>query len=93
MPVKYLLFKENSEGQEYAKKLGADYIFHPNEVNVEEEIMKLTNGVGADVAFDTTSSQACFNSGLNSIRYNGTLVVISISTHDVSFNPNVTGFF
>ena len=36
----------------------ADYILDPSEVDVVEEVKKLTNGEGVDVAFECTSVKA-----------------------------------
>lgn len=41
---------------EIARKLGADYIINASEVDVLEEVKKITNGRGVDVVIETASS-------------------------------------
>lgn len=83
-----IVIQRKSVRQEYAKCSGADIVLDPNETDVVEEIRKLTGGVGADVAFETTGSEQCFNLALEALSYAGTLVVTSIWEGDIKFNPN-----
>lgn len=87
-----IAMQRKSVRQEYAKRSGADVVLDPNEVNVAEEVRKLTDGVGADVSFETTGAKIGFEAGINSIKYDGTMVVTSIWEGDVSFNPNTIVF-
>ena len=83
-----IVVQRKSVRQEYAKQSGADTVLDPNEVDVVAEIKKLTGGVGADIAFETTGSEQCFHLALNSIRFSGTLVVTSIWEKQVTLDPN-----
>lgn len=56
----------------------AAYAYSPQETNIVEEINKLTNGRGADVAFEATSVQAVLDTLLDALKPTGVLVVISI---------------
>lgn len=87
-----VVMQRKSVRQEYAKRSGADVVLDPNEVNVAEEIKKLTNGVGVDVSFETTGAKVGLDIGLDSIKYDGTMVVTSIWEKGVEFNPNVLVF-
>lgn len=87
-----IVLQRKSIRQEYAKRAGADYVLDPNEVNVVEEVKKLTGGIGVDAAFETTGSQVGFNIGLESLKFEGTLVITSIWEKETSFNPNVLVF-
>ncbi|WP_446899668.1 2,3-butanediol dehydrogenase [Clostridium sp. LBM24168] len=82
------VFQRKSIRQEYAKKFGADVVLDPNVVDVVEEVKKLTNGVGVNVAFETTGAAIGLNTGIESIKYEGTLVVTSIWEGETNFNPN-----
>lgn len=82
------VLQRKSIRQEYAKKFGADVVLDPSEVDVAAEIKKLTNGVGVDASFETTGASVGFNTGIESIKYEGTMVVTSIWEGDTSFNPN-----
>ncbi|WP_024620672.1 2,3-butanediol dehydrogenase [Metaclostridioides mangenotii] len=83
-----VVLQRKSIRQEYAKRAGADVVLDPNVVDIAEEVKKLTGGVGVDFAFETTGAKIGFDTGLNSLKYNGTMVITSIWEGDVSFNPN-----
>ena len=87
-----IVLQRKSIRQEYAKTAGADVVLDPNEVNIPEEVKKLTNGLGVDVAFETTGAQIGFDIGIESLKYEGTMVVTSIWENDVKINPNVLVF-
>jgi threonine dehydrogenase-like Zn-dependent dehydrogenase len=55
-----------------AKRLGADHIVDFRKVDVVDEIMKLTNGRGVDVAIEALGTQATFEAALRVIRPGGT---------------------
>ncbi|MBD7996363.1 2,3-butanediol dehydrogenase [Arthrobacter sp. Sa2CUA1] len=56
----------------------ADYALDPSEVDVAEEVRKLTGGKGADVAFECTSVQVVLDTLMDALRPTGVLVVVSI---------------
>ncbi|MET4060306.1 (R,R)-butanediol dehydrogenase/meso-butanediol dehydrogenase/diacetyl reductase [Arthrobacter sp. UYP6] len=56
----------------------ADYAFDPSEVNVADEVRRLTDGKGADVAFECTSVQVVLDTLMDALRPTGVLVVVSI---------------
>ncbi|KAB1662943.1 2,3-butanediol dehydrogenase [Pseudoclavibacter sp. CFCC 13611] len=56
----------------------ADYAFNPAEVDVVEETRKLTDGKGADVAFECTSVQVVLDTLLDAVRPTGVIVIVSI---------------
>lgn len=87
-----VVLQRKSIRQEYAKKAGADVVLDPNEVNIIEEVKKLTNGVGVDAAFETTGAKIGFNTGLECLKFEGTMVITSIWEGETSFNPNVLVF-
>lgn len=83
-----IVLQRKSVRQEYAKRAGADVVLDPSEVDVAEEVRKLTEGIGADVSFETTGAQIGFDTAINSIKYDGTVVITSIWEGDIRFNPN-----
>lgn len=83
-----IMIQRKSIRQQYALRSGADVVLDPNEVDVVAEIRKLTGGVGADMAFETTGSEQCYKLALDSIAYAGTLVVTSIWEGEIKYNPN-----
>ncbi|HDK7174454.1 TPA: 2,3-butanediol dehydrogenase [Clostridium botulinum] len=87
-----VVLQRKSIRQKYAKRAGADVVLDPNEVNIPEEVKKLTGGVGVDAAFETTGAKIGFDTGLESLKYEGTMVITSIWEKDTNFNPNVLVF-
>lgn len=87
-----IVLQRKSIRQEYAKRAGADVVLDPDEVNIAEEVKKLTGGVGVDTAFETTGAKVGFDIGIDSLKYEGTMVITSIWEGDINFNPNVLVF-
>jgi threonine dehydrogenase-like Zn-dependent dehydrogenase len=56
---------------EVARKMGADVVLDPAQVDVVAEIKRLTAGYGADVAIEALGLQQTFESALRSIRPGG----------------------
>lgn len=83
-----IVVQRRSIRQQYALNSGADVVLDPGETDVAAEIRKLTNGIGADVAFETTGSQQCFDLARQAIHFAGTLVITSIWEKPVTFNLN-----
>jgi (R,R)-butanediol dehydrogenase/meso-butanediol dehydrogenase/diacetyl reductase len=67
--------------QRMARTLKADVILDPREVDVAAEVLKLTRGRGADVAFDCAGLQATVNSAMDTVRRGGSYVMIAIWAH------------
>lgn len=59
----------------------AAHVFDPREVDVVAEVKALTNGVGADVAFEATSVQPALDTLFDAIKPTGVIVVVSIWGH------------
>ncbi len=60
---------------ELAQRLGADVVFNPKRDNVVEKIKSLTEGRGADVAFEVGGVQATLDLAADIIRMEGKLVI------------------
>jgi len=63
---------------ELAKEFGADLVMNPGEVNVVEEIQKMTEGYGCDVYIEATGHPSSVKQGLEAIRKMGTFVEFSV---------------
>ncbi|SFD22533.1 2,3-butanediol dehydrogenase [Clostridium uliginosum] len=87
-----VVLQRKSIRQEYAKRAGADVVLDPNEVDIAEEVKKITGGLGVDVAFETTGAKIGFDTGINSLKFAGTMVITSIWENEISFNPNALVF-
>ncbi|RLP74929.1 2,3-butanediol dehydrogenase [Mycetocola tolaasinivorans] len=56
----------------------ADHALDPSQVNVVDEVRALTDGRGADVAFECTSVNVVLDTLVDAIKPGGTIVVVSI---------------
>lgn len=61
-----------------ALALGATAVIDPEEGDPAEQLQKLTNGYGADVAFDCVGLQASLDSALNLARKGGRVVIVGV---------------
>ena len=57
-----------------ARKMGADHVIDASKVDPVEEIMRLTDGRGVDVAIEALGTQQTFEACLRVLRPGGTLV-------------------
>jgi threonine dehydrogenase-like Zn-dependent dehydrogenase len=71
------------ERLEMARRLGASDIVDFNKVNPVDEIMRLTNGRGVDVAIEALGTQVTFESCLRALRPGGTLSSLGVYSSDL----------
>ncbi|PLR82543.1 alcohol dehydrogenase [Bacillus canaveralius] len=67
------------ERLEMAKELGADYIINGKHANVQDEIVRITNGRGADAAIDCSGSPYAQNDALDCVRPHGRVAFVGES--------------
>lgn len=60
-----------------ARRMGADVVLNPREVNVVEEVKRLTDG-GADVTIEALGLQETFENALRCLRPGGTLSSLGV---------------
>jgi 2-desacetyl-2-hydroxyethyl bacteriochlorophyllide A dehydrogenase len=63
---------------EMAKRMGADVVIDHLKTDAVEEIRRLTEGKGVDVAIEALGTQATFESALRSLRAGGTLSSLGV---------------
>lgn len=63
------------------------HIFNHNKCNLEEEILKRTNGVGVDIAFECTGIEAVINDCFTVLRKRGMYVQSGLNVDPVKVNP------
>ncbi|GAA5969223.1 hypothetical protein JCM3765_007247, partial [Sporobolomyces pararoseus] len=63
---------------EIARTCGADSVFDPIKVNVIDEIRKVTNGRGVDIAFECAGNQNALDAALEATRARGKVVVVAL---------------
>lgn len=86
--AKVICFEISKIRRELARKMGADYIFDPNEVIAHEVVMEVTKGQGANVHVEATHvSKVTFPEMERSLAVNGKVVEIGISQEKASFHP------
>lgn len=76
---------------EMGKEFGADYVFNPMECNVEEEILKLTDGYGCDVYIEASGSPRSVTQGLQLLKNHGRYVQMGVFADEVKADWNVIG--
>lgn len=85
--VKVIVSELSSLRRQKALDAGvADIALNPAEVDVVAEVKKLTDGKGADVAFEATSVQVVFDTLMDAVRPTGVIVVISIWGKPATFD-------
>lgn len=63
---------------EMSKRMGADIVLNPDEIDVVEEIKKLTDGRGVDVAIEALGREGTFAGALRALRAGGTLSSLGV---------------
>lgn len=71
------------ERLELARRLGADHIVDFSKTDPVEEIMRLTDGRGVDVAIEALGTQATFEAGLRVLRPGGRLSSLGVYSGDL----------
>ena len=67
-----------------AKKMGADVTLNFRNVDVIEEVMKLTGGKGADSSIEALGTQATFAQAMKVLRPGGTLSSLGVYSEDLT---------
>lgn len=62
-----------------AKELGATEIINSNEENLQEQIAKLSDGCGVDLAVDTSGSEIAVNSAIECVKKGANIVLVGYS--------------
>lgn len=69
---------------EIARKMGADHVVDFTKVDPVEEIMRLTDGRGVDVAIEALGRQETFEAALRVLRPGGTLSSLGVYSGDLT---------
>lgn len=69
----------NEEKLELARTLGADFFINRKTQNIYDEVRKITNGRGADIAFEHVG-EATWQQSIQSLKWGGTLVTCGATT-------------
>jgi alcohol dehydrogenase len=69
---------------EVARKMGADHVIDASQTDPVEEIMRLTDGRGVDVAIEALGTQQTFDACLRVLRPGGTLSSLGVYSTDLT---------
>ena len=69
---------------EMARRMGADFVIDGSRKDAVEEIMRLTDGRGVDVAIEALGTQATFEACLRVLRPGGTLSSLGVYSSDLT---------
>jgi threonine dehydrogenase-like Zn-dependent dehydrogenase len=69
---------------EISRAMGADHVIDSSRVDAVEEIMRLTDGRGVDVAIEALGTQATFEACLRVLRPGGTLSSLGVYSSDLT---------
>ncbi|MGH9423080.1 MAG: zinc-binding dehydrogenase, partial [Thermoanaerobaculia bacterium] len=77
----------------FAKKMGVDVVLDYRKINVIDEVMRITGGIGADVAIESLGTQQTFENALRCIRPGGTLSSLGVYSGklQVPYEPFAAG--
>jgi len=67
-----------------ARKMGADHVVDFSKADAVDEIMRLTNGRGVDVAIEALGRQDTFEAALRVLRPGGTLSSLGVYSSDLT---------
>jgi (R,R)-butanediol dehydrogenase/meso-butanediol dehydrogenase/diacetyl reductase len=68
---------------EAAKKLGANEVFNPKEVNVSQKLRELTNGLGPDVVLECIGKPETILAAETMVRKGGTVMIVGLCVDPV----------
>ncbi|KAL4925087.1 uncharacterized protein BDV17DRAFT_189955 [Aspergillus undulatus] len=61
-----------------AKDFGATHVLDPRDTDIPEKVHELTNGIGADVVFDTAGVEKALDGAIGAVRVHGTIVNVAV---------------
>jgi len=77
---------------EIAKQAGIEKAYNSSKINIEEKIMELTNGLGADIVIDAGRSKAnVIDAALPFLKFGGRIGVLSLR-NTISYNAFLAHF-
>lgn len=71
-----------------AKRMGADTVLNPKEVNIEKEILSMTDGRGVDLFCEISGNANALNQGLGAVRPGGRVSILGVFPD--SLNVDIT---
>ena len=73
-----------------SKEVGAKYVINSKTTNVHDEVMRISQGFGADVVIEAVGNPMTYNMAIDEVSFTGRVVYIGYAKSEVSFQ---TKFF
>jgi len=83
--AKIIALDSSKKSLERAVKAGADYTFSPDNENIKDKILSLTNGRGADISFEAAGKNETVNLAIDLVRKGGKVVLVGNTSPVVDF--------
>ncbi|KAL4963592.1 uncharacterized protein BDV14DRAFT_209908 [Aspergillus stella-maris] len=61
-----------------AQAFGATHVLDPRDTDIPSKVRELTNGIGADVVFDTAGVEKALDGAIGAVRVHGTIVNVAV---------------
>ena len=69
-----------------ARKMGTDIVLNAKEVNVVEEVSKVTKGLGTDIVVELTGNKGIVNDASKTLRRGGDIVLVGLFSGSVEWD-------
>jgi threonine dehydrogenase-like Zn-dependent dehydrogenase len=83
-----VVLEVSSEKGRIAEKLGADAVLNPLAApgNTKEEVLNLTDGIGADMVFECSGAPSALQNSVGYVRRGGQVIVVGLHGTEVPFD-------
>jgi propanol-preferring alcohol dehydrogenase len=79
------------EALKLVETLGTDYTINPSKADVQEEVRKITGGIGVDAAIDFVGVEETFSKALKALKRGGKLIVVGLGGEYTNMRQKSTG--
>jgi len=79
MGARVILVEPMAHRQEMGSHLGAEAIIDPQNEDVLERLLSITNGIGADLVIEASGANAALSMTLDTARNGGRIVILGIN--------------
>jgi threonine 3-dehydrogenase len=76
----------SKERLDLAKKMGTDIVLNAKNVNVVDEVNKITKGLGTDIVVELTGNKAVVNEATKTLRRGGDIVLVGLYSGSVEWD-------
>lgn len=72
-----------------AKEVGAKYVINSKTTNVHDEMMRISQGFGADVVIEAVGNPMTYNMAIDEVSFTGRVVYIGYAKSEVAFQTKL----